>query len=80
MTRPMPRLLLSPMRRAPSLRVTARLTARWRSRLVPVVAFECLAQPLQFQDQGLALRADIARRFVARTLQHIVTGLAIVHS
>ena len=46
--------------------------------LIPVVALECLAQPLQLENQCRALRSDIARRFVARAFQDFVTGFATI--
>src|SRR5262249_36927577 len=72
-----------PLWRAAALSIGVPLVVwRWtglrrRLRLSPVVALEGRAQPLQFQDQGFALRADVARRLAARTFQHIIMGFAI---
>ena|SRR5689334_1063211 len=73
--------LFAPPWRAAALRagraVMARLATWRRLPFVPVVALERLPQPLQLQDQGGALRADVAR-FAARMLQNFVMDAAIV--
>jgi hypothetical protein len=75
--------LFPPLRRAAALRrgglgaILRRSSRRRRVRLVPLVALKCLAQPLQLQDQGLALRADIARPRAVRTVEYVVMGFAM---
>jgi len=75
--------LFPPLRRAAALpasglaAILRRSSRRRRVRLIPLVALEGLAQPLQFQDQRLALRADIARPRTVRTVEHVVMGFAI---
>jgi len=54
-----------------------RRSSRRRVRLVPLVALEGVAQPLQLQDQGLALRADVARPRAVGTVEHVVMSFAM---